>query len=254
MSLKVYTQEEVKAIKPDENGRRYFPTGNYSFIEKFPAFCSFGKDCIFGNFTKFKKECKFEEGCIFGLYCKFSDYTVFYKKCSFNFQQHFGDYSSFGEDCKFEVGCWFGSHNLFGHRCSFGSDSHFENTVTFGNFTSFGFRCDFGKGCTFGEVCKFAAWCVFGFNSFFGKDCKLESKFLAKNNKPFIVLSDYEKDKFPIYIFNFVEGLYVRKGSFFGTIEAFRQQTIENEKTPHSPSKITKVYLGFCDLAEAQFS
>lgn len=45
MALKVYTQEEADADKPDKNGKRYFPTGDYSAIK------DFGPACVFSSFA-----------------------------------------------------------------------------------------------------------------------------------------------------------------------------------------------------------
>ena len=56
------------------------------------------------------------------------------------------------------------------------------------------------------------------------------------------------------YIFDFVDGIYVRSGCFFGTLQEFREKVLEDDTTHDKRSKKTIVYLGFANLACAQFN
>lgn len=48
MELKKYTQEEFDAIPVDGFGIKRCPTGDYTAINRFGAYCSFGAACSFG--------------------------------------------------------------------------------------------------------------------------------------------------------------------------------------------------------------
>lgn len=54
--MKKWTQAEVDAVQPDENGWRNFPTGDYTQIQSFGECCSFGKRCRFGEWCSFENE------------------------------------------------------------------------------------------------------------------------------------------------------------------------------------------------------
>jgi hypothetical protein len=56
-----YTQAEFDAL-PIVDGRRQCPTGDYSAVENFGAWCRFGEGCIFGQGCSFGEECRFENG------------------------------------------------------------------------------------------------------------------------------------------------------------------------------------------------
>ena len=199
MTFKVFTQEEVNAILPDENGNRWFPTGDYSAIKKFGAECRFDKLCVFGPDTCFDKECGFAIGCVFSNHCNFV------KRC------------------------------IFGPECSFGS------------------HCTFSKCCKFGIACNFDVLCSFGDYCYFGGACTFEKVFKTKTKLPFITLSGVGWEARTCYFYDFEEGIHVRAGCFFGTLEEFKDKVLKDEKTPDSPSKKTRVYLAFCGVAEIRF-
>ena len=52
--MKKYTQEEFDALPRDEYGIKHCPSGDYSAIQRFGKWCSFGEwcKCEFGEFTK----------------------------------------------------------------------------------------------------------------------------------------------------------------------------------------------------------
>ena len=62
MELKKYTQEEFDAIPVDENGIKHCPTGDYTAIDRFGEYCSFGAACRFGEYCSFGAHCICEFG------------------------------------------------------------------------------------------------------------------------------------------------------------------------------------------------
>ena len=224
MSFKVFTQEEVDAILPDEYGVRYFPIGDYTAIKKFDW------------------QCEFEAFCIFGEECKFGAEGVFGSHCSFGFGSIFGDCCSFGNSCIFSDGCSFGARGNFKNSCKFGQ------TCYFGSFCEFRSWCRFGAGGVFGRQCKFGEKYVFG------KDCTFEGGFKSKTTLPFIILTGSGSEARSCYFYDFQEGIHVRAGCFFGTLEEFKAAVLEDEETPETPSKKTRVYLSFCDTVKIQFN
>jgi hypothetical protein len=62
--MKKYTQEEFDAL-PLVDGVRQCPTGDYTQIMNFGAWCSFGEGCSFGAWCSFGEGCRFGKGCSF---------------------------------------------------------------------------------------------------------------------------------------------------------------------------------------------
>lgn len=60
--MKKYTQEEFDRFPVDERGRKQCPSGDYTLIQKFPEWCSFGECCSFGEWCK----------------CEFGEFTAMY--------------------------------------------------------------------------------------------------------------------------------------------------------------------------------
>ena len=236
MSVKVYTQANVDAILPDEDGVRNFPTGDYSAIIKFDDQCEFEGFCVFGESCKFGGDSIFGEGCGFAEGCKFGEECEFGARCRF------------GEDCKFGSHCIFGEGSIFGGYCSFG------NICIFGEGCSFGQRCAFNHWCKVDARCKFGEKCRFSTDCIFGTDCTFENGFKAKTTLPFLALVGVGSEARTCYFYDFQEGIHVRAGCFFGSLEEFKAKVLEDEETPETPSKKTKNYLAFCSIAETQFN
>ena len=224
MSVKVYTQEEVDAILPDENGIKHFPTGDYRAIKKFVGLCEFGEKCKFGA------ECSFGNFCKFGLDCRFGESCKFGRSCAFN------RLCNFGFDCTFGESCCFGGDSIFGESCKFGRSCAFNHSCNFGG------KCEFGHQCKFGE--KYG----------FGLGCTFEKGFKAKTTLPFITLGGAGSEARTCYFYDFEKGIHVRAGCFFGSLEEFKAKVLKDEETPETPSKKTRVYLSFCDTVEIQFN
>lgn len=66
--MKKYTQEEFDRFPVDERGRKQCPSGDYTLIQKFPEYCSFGERCSFGEWCSFGERCK----------CEFGEFTAMY--------------------------------------------------------------------------------------------------------------------------------------------------------------------------------
>lgn len=125
-TMKIWTQEDVDALVPDEYGRRHYPAGT-----NFEDGCYFGTGSYFAEWCCFGRGCSFETGCTFGEDCKFNKGGCFFDSwCSFCRSCFFGEGCSFGLRCYFSKGCSFGS-------CTFGS------------------TCAFSEGCHFSKECRF---------------------------------------------------------------------------------------------------
>lgn len=98
--MKIYTQEEFDAIKREDYGYRYCPTGDYTQIKIFDEFIIFDDQCRFGERCRFGGGCSFGEGCRFGDGCVFGYECIFCGCCSFNKGCSFGNRCSFDEGCE----------------------------------------------------------------------------------------------------------------------------------------------------------
>ena len=102
--MKRYTQKEFDCFPVDDYGRKQCPSGDYTLIENFPAYCSFGECCSFGVGCTFGECCFFGERCLFGERCFFGNCCLFGDGCSFGDSCSFGECCSFGEHCR--IGKW----------------------------------------------------------------------------------------------------------------------------------------------------
>ena len=160
--MKKYTQAEFDAFQVVD-GVRDCPTGDYTQVEKFGEWCSFGKWCRFGASCSFGEWCSFGASCCFGASCSFGE------SCSF------GASCSFGKWCRFGASCSFGAWCSFGASCSFGESCSFEGShkalvgyplLSFGgggsvNRTIYAFNVENGPivraGCFVGTLDEFRA-------------------------------------------------------------------------------------------------
>ena len=126
----------------------------------------------------------------------------------------FGEYCSFGERCSFGKGCSFGKH------CSFGE------------------QCGFGKHCSFGELCSLGEYCRFG------KGCSFEAGRIS--NGRYVAVDRIGSVQRKAYFFKGDEGLFVRAGCWFSSLEDFKARVRE----VHSGTRHEREYLAACDLAE----
>ena len=133
--------------------------------------------------------------------------------------RHFptGDYSgikSFGEYCSFGRGCSFGGY------------------------------CSFGEGCSFGKWCRFGEWCSFGERCRFGRGCSFEAGRIS--NGRYVAVDRIGSVQRKAYFFKGDEGLFVRAGCWFSSLEDFKARVRE----VHSGTRHEREYLAACDLAE----
>ena len=134
-----------------------------------------------------------------------------------------GDYSgikSFGEYCSFGRGCSFGECCSFGRGCNFGE------------------WCSFGRGCSFGEHCSFGEYCRFG------ERCSFEAGRIS--NGRYVAVDRIGSEQRKAYFFKGDEGLFVRAGCWFSSLEDFKARVRE----VHSGTRHEWEYLAACDLAE----
>ena len=66
--MRKYTQEEFDQFPADECGYKQCPSGDYTLIQKFPEYCSFGDWCSFGECCSFGERCKCEFGEFQAMY------------------------------------------------------------------------------------------------------------------------------------------------------------------------------------------
>ena len=214
--MKKYTQADFDAFEVID-GIKQCPSGDYSDIQIFGEWCSFGKGCSFG------KQCSFGAWCTFGACCSFGE------GCSF------GECCSFGEGCSFGACCSFGEGYSFGACCSFG------RCCTFGERCSFGACCSFGEGCSFGKCCFFGEGCAFG------GGCSFEDKGEYIGDYPFLAFVGFgSRIGSKVYFFNLQDGIYVRCGCWLSDIAGFRERV--------KAENADAMYLDLCDLVERKFN
>lgn len=229
--MKIYTQEEFDAL-PSIHGFKDCPTGDYSGITNINQQCRFGASCKFGDFT------------VFGGYCIFSNACTFGKSCSF------GERCFFCNSCEFGKSCTFGSENAFCKSCIFGESCTFGRFCNFSSNT-FDNLCKFGDSCKFDDFCKFGASCRFGDSCKFGESCSFESGHKAKTTRPFLAIAGAGSEGRTSYFFDFVDGIFVRSGCFFGTLEQFRDRVVWT--CPDETDIKRLQYLGFSNIVAATF-
>ena len=142
---------------------------------------------------------------------------------------------------------------FFYPSANFSLIKEFKPFSSFGAFSKFWHYSKFGSCSKFGSMCIFGKDCDFAPTTHFGPNCIFEDIYHAKTTRPFITLGGCGDAARTCYFFDFVEGIYVRAGCFFGTLEEFKAKVLADEKTPEAPSKKTKSYLAFCDLVETEF-
>lgn len=75
--MKVYTIEDLEKFERDKYGRLICPSGDYTQIESFDEYCSFGGSCSFGWGCLFGEHCSFGEWCSFGERCNLDNNLKF---------------------------------------------------------------------------------------------------------------------------------------------------------------------------------
>ena len=108
---------------------------------------------------------------------------------------------------------------------------HFP-TGDYSGIKSFGEDCSFGEGCGFGEVCSFGGWCSFEAGRI--------------SNGRYVAVDRIGSEQRKTYFFKGDEGLFVRAGCWFSSLEDFKARVRE----VHSGTRHEREYLAACDLAE----
>lgn len=196
--MKVYKVEDLENFERDAYGRLIYPSGDYTQIESFDNWCSFGEGSRFGE------HCNFGNCCSFGKWCSFG------KCCSFGEVCNFAEGNSFGECCDFRKCC------SFGDWCSFGEKNNFDERCSFGKY------CNFRKWCNFDERCKF------------GEGCNLDNNLTFENIqeqiKRVLKIDRIGSRKGCTYFFKTPSKIYVRCGCFFGTLKEFKKAVLKTHK------------------------
>ena len=137
--MKKYTQADFDAFEVID-GIKQCPSGDYSDIQIFGEWCSFGACCSFGEGYSFGAWCTFGACCSFGKQCSFGEWCSFGEGCSFGACCSFGEGCSFGECCSFGACCSFGEGCAFGGGCSFEDKGEYIGDYPFLAFVGFGSR------------------------------------------------------------------------------------------------------------------
>ena len=84
-----------------------------------------------------------------------------------------------------------------------------------------------GRSCSFGEWCSFEN----------GKICR-------KNWQPFYKFSGFSsRNMSETYVFNTTEGIFVRCGCFFGSVDDFKNRVIKEKGEDNGYLKIVDLYV-----------
>ena len=105
-------------------------------------------------------------------------------------------------------------------------------TGDYSGIKSFGEVCRFGEGCSFGEGCRFGEWCSF--------------EAWRISNGRYVAVDRIGSEQRKAYFFKGDEGLFVRAGCWFSSLEDFKARVRE----VHSGTRHEREYLAACDLAE----
>jgi len=213
--MKKYTQKDFDKFEV-VNGIVQCPTGDYSSISVFAEYCSFAKRCSFAEYCSFAKRCSFAEYCSFAEHCSFAKYCLFAEYCSF------ADHCSFAKLCSFAEYCSFAKYCSFDGLCSFAEDCSFAKLCSFAEYCSFAKRCSFAEYCSFAKRCSFAEDCLFA------EGIKIEGyhKLIA-----YIGIDRIGSRLGKTYFFKCKDGLFVRCGCWFGTMEDFTARVKETHPT-----------------------
>ena len=120
---------------------------------------------------------------------------------------------------------------------------HFP-TGDYSGIKSFGEGCSFGVWCSFGERCSFGECCRFGERCSFGEHCSFEAWRIS--NGRYVAVDRIGSAQRKAYFFKGDEGLFVRAGYWFSSLEDFKARVRE----VHSGTRHEREYLAACDLAE----
>ena len=99
-------------------------------------------------------------------------------------------------------------------------------TGDYSGIKSFGEYCSFGERCSFGEYCSFEAGRI--------------------SNGRYVAVDRIGSEQRKAYFFKGDEGLFVRAGCWFSSLEDFKARVRE----VHSGTRHEREYLAACDLAE----
>ena len=102
----------------------------------------------------------------------------------------------------------------------------------------------FGEWCSFGEHCSFSEWCSFGEGCSFGRGCSFEAGRIS--NGRYVAVDRIGSEQRKAYFFKGDEGLFVRAGCWFSSLEDFKARVRE----VHSGTRHEREYLAACDMAE----
>lgn len=120
----------------------------------------------------------------------------------------------------------------------------YSGIKSFGEWCSFGRGCSFGKWCSFGEGCGFGKRCSFGERCSFGRGCSFEAGRIS--NGRYVAVDRIGSEQRKAYFFKGDEGLFVRAGCWFSSLEDFKARV----RGVHSGTSHEREYLAACDLAE----
>jgi len=122
----------------------------------------------------------------------------------------------------------YSSISVFTKLCSFAKHCSFAKDCFFAKYCSFAEYCSFSERCSFSEYCSFAQGCSFAERCSFAKGIKIEGyhKLIA-----YIGIDRIGSRLGKTYFFKCKDGLFVRCGCWFGTMEDFTARVKETHPT-----------------------
>ena len=107
--MKKYTRADFDNFEVDDYGHKICPTGDYTAIKRYDAWCIFGKLCSFGERCSFGEECSYENGAV-----KNGRYVAVDRIGSENRKAYF--YIDDNGNMFVRAGCWFSDMTAFKER------------------------------------------------------------------------------------------------------------------------------------------
>lgn len=219
--MKRFTAPEIKQhiIACIKKQRKTMPPGDYSATKRFPAGLTFKGEFRFSQFTTFGDDAKFTGKAMFGQFCTFGN------RCVFEWSANFGLNTRFGTHCVFAGDAVFASH------CYIGANAKLSTNVILPQF------------CFFGRDAELTTPPYLGLLPLTLRCSKLE----GPGSSPYIVVTGFGSENRTTTFFNTNQGIFVKAGCFFGSLEKFRAKVKKDCRQPTSIKRLQ--YLGMANIA-----
>jgi acetyltransferase-like isoleucine patch superfamily enzyme len=259
--MKKYTRDEFDAI-PSQDNRKTCPTGDYSDLKviqaNYPTQLSFAPGCVFGSNTVFSRGIYFGQHSRFGSHCQFGSSTnigpgsYIGEGTTFEGPAYIGSGSTTGDDVVFGACSRIGNYVNMGKHCEFGAGAVIGEGSQVGAYSTIGQQSRIGDFTVFGDEVTFGVGCLFANSVVFGEDSVFEGQYRAMPGFPYLQLAGAGSMNRTTIFFNTTDGILVRSGCFFGTLDAFVEKVLEDEESPLTLKSLQ--YLGMANLVKQCFT